>query len=137
MPVIVDENAIKQILSSEEFRHLGEPRIRLIAQAYEQLFAGNDVRFYGWANPALRKELWRLLGDQIEEVSETRLWMVVRRYRDLKRKAIVDAEEEAKRKAEEEAARKKAEAKKKAAEAKAAAEAQKAEEKPAEEKPPA
>lgn len=117
MNVPVDEDAIKKILANEEYAFLGEPRIRLVAQVYEQLFGGHDLKYHGWPNPALRKELWRLLGPQMRQVSETRIWMVVRRYRDLKRLAIVRAEEAEAQRREEEA---KAEA---AAKKKAAAEA--------------
>ena len=123
MAIPVDENAIKQILANEEFSFFGEARIRLVAQVYEQLFQGNDLKFYGFSNSALRKELWRLLGDDIRGLSETRVWMIVRRYRDHKRKAIVDAEAEVQRKVDEEAAARKAEAKAKAAEARAKAKA--------------
>ena len=128
MSVQVDEAAITNVLACREFAALGESRIRLVATAYEQLYQGQDLTRRDWSNTLLRKELWRLLGPQIEDASETLIWMALRRYRDVKRKAIFDArQEEARRKEEAEKAaalaRKKAAAeaaKKKKAEAEAA-----------------
>ena len=81
----VDDRAVKSIANSEYFRFLGEEKIRKVATAVEGM--GNTELFNRgrWVNPSLRIEIFRILGPELPQVSETYAYMVVRRYKDLKR----------------------------------------------------
>ncbi len=102
----VDEQAIAWIAKNEYFAHLGEKRIRAVAEATERVLREYGVDLFNqgrWINPALRKEMLKLLAPDLKQISETHFWMVVRRYRELKRFYKEKAELEIKKKAEEEA----------------------------------
>lgn len=118
----VDEKAVKEIASSDFYAFLGEERIRKIANAAEISGAAtlrNDGR---WLTPSIRQQVLRILAPELSSVSETYAWMVVRRYRELKRWYVDQAELAEKKRLEEEAkAKAAAEKAAKAAAAKAAA----------------
>lgn len=81
----VDEKAVKEIAGSEFYAFLGEDKIRRIAYASEITGAAelrNDGR---WLTPSIRQEVLRILAADLPSISETYAWMVVRRYRELKR----------------------------------------------------
>lgn len=118
----VDEKAVKQIATSDFYAFLGEEKVRKIANAAEITGAAtlrNDGR---WLTPSIRQEVLRILAPELSNVSETYAWMVVRRYRELKRWYVDQAELAEKKRIEEEAkAKLAAEKAAKAAAAKAAA----------------
>jgi hypothetical protein len=118
----VDEKAVQSIANSEYFRFLGEDRIRKVAVAAEATGVSNLTNDGRWLNPSVRQGVLRLLGEDLPQISETYCWLVVRRYRELKRFYREQAQEAEKKKAEEEAkAKLVAEKAAKAAAAKAAA----------------
>ena len=120
-PQPVDEQAVKSIAASDYFA-LGEDRIRRIAAACESVDGAADLQNQGrWLNPSIRKEVLRVLGADLQGISETKAWMVVRRYREQKRFFKEQVELAAKKKLEDEAkAKLAAEKAAKAAAAKAA-----------------
>lgn len=133
----VDEKAVKAIAQSEFYAFLGEDKVRKIAAAAELTGAAelrNDGR---WLTPSIRQQVLRILAPELSSISETYAWMVVRRYRDLKRWYVDQAEIAEKKRIEDEAKAKLAA--EKAAKAAAAAAAKKAAEaaKPAEPAKPA
>src|SRR5688572_18603251 len=102
----VDEKAIEWIAKNEYFSFLGEKKIREVAQATERVLREYGVDLFNqgrWMNPALRKEILKVLAPDLKSISETYAWMVARRYRELKRFYKEKAELEIKKKAEEEA----------------------------------
>ena len=133
---VVSERAVKEIAASEFFAFLGEARIRRVAEVAEQTGVAEVVNNGRWLNPSARQNVLRVLAPELSSVSETYAWMVVRRYRDLKR-WYIEQEMLAEKKKQEEEAKAKLAAEKaaKAAAAKKAAEAKPAEAKPAEAKP--
>lgn len=123
---VVDENAVKSIASSDYFRFLGEEKVRRVAEAVEKTGAVELFNKGRWINPVIRHEILKILGADLPQISETYAYMVVRRYRDLKRWYQEQAEiAEQKRLEEEKKAKLAAEkaAKAAAAKAKAAADA--------------
>lgn len=121
------DQAVRWIVANEYLGHLGEERIRRICAAVEKIESALDFegRFNEgrWMTPAFRKEVLRVLAPDLRQVSETHAWMVVRRYRELKRYFHEKAElEEKKRQEEEKKAKLAAEKAAKAAAAKAAKE---------------
>lgn len=118
----VDEQAVKSIAQAEFFAFLGEDKVRKVAEACERVESAQLVNQGRWLNPATRKEILRILGTELPQISETYAWMVARRYRDLKRYYKEQIELAEKKKREEEAkAKLAAEKAAKAAAAKAAA----------------
>lgn len=104
--ISVDEKAIEWIAKNEYFSFLGEKKIREVAQATERVLREYGVDLFNqgrWMNPALRKEILKVLSPDLKSISETYAWMVARRYRELKRYYKEKAELEIKRKADEEA----------------------------------
>lgn len=125
-PGVVSEKAVKEIAASEFYAFLGEGRIRKIAHAAEVTHAANLRSGGKWLTPSVRQEVLRILAPDLQDISETYAWMVVRRYRDLKRWYVDQAELAEKKRIEEEAkAKLAAEKAAKAAVAKKAAEAAK------------
>ena len=117
----IDEKAVKEIAASDFYAFLGEARIRRIAQAAE-ITGAAELRNGGrWLVPSVRQEVLRILAKDLPDISETYAWMVVRRYRELKRWYVDQAELAEKKRLEEEAkAKLAAEKAAKAAAAKAA-----------------
>jgi hypothetical protein len=125
--VTVDEKAVKEIAQSEFYAFLGEDKVRRIARAAEITGAAELRNMGRWLTPSARQEVLRILAPELPSISETFAWMVVRRYRELKRWTVEQALQAEKKRLEEEAKAKlaaekaaKAAAAKKAAEAKAA-----------------
>ena len=128
----VDDKAVKEIAQSEFYAFLGEDKVRRIAHAAEVTGAAELRNMGRWLNPSVRQEVLRILAPELESISETYAWMVVRRYRELKRWYFDQALLAEKKRLEEEAkAKLAAEKAAKAAAAKKAAEAKAAEAKPA------
>ena len=120
---MVSEKAVKEIAASEFYAFLGEDKIRRIANAAEVTHVA-DLRNGGkWLTPSARQEVLRILAPDLPSISETYAWMVVRRYRDLKRWYVDQAEQAEKKRIEDEAKAKLAA--EKAAKAAAAAAAKK------------
>src|SRR2546427_28455 len=104
MPSVdVDERAVKSIAENEYFAFLGEEKVRKVAEAAERVESAALVNGGRWLNPATRKEILRILGKELPQISETYAWMVARRYRDLKRFYIEEAELAEKKKRDDEA----------------------------------
>lgn len=126
--VAVDDKAVKEIAGSEFYAFLGEDKIRRIAHAAEVTGAAELRNSGRWLNPSMRQEVLRILAADLPSISETYAWMVVRRYRELKRWYVDQAMLAEKKRLEEEAkAKLAAEKAAKAAAAKAAAAAKPAE----------
>ena len=102
-PGTVDEKAIKSIAASDYFRFLGEDKIRKVAEAIEKLHATDMFNEGRWMNPTLRVEMLRILGPELPQISETYVWMVIRRYKDLKRYYLEMSVQAEKKRLEEEA----------------------------------
>ena len=118
---VVDEKAVASIAASDYFRFLGEDKIRKVADAVEKFGASEIVNNGRWINPVIRHEILRILGAELPQISETYAYMVVRRYRDLKRYSREQAEVAEKKRIDDEAkAKLAAEKAAKAAAAKAA-----------------
>lgn len=99
----VSEKAVKEIAASEFYAFLGEDKIRRIAHAAEVSHVA-DLRNGGkWLTPSARQEVLRILAPDLPSISETYAWMVVRRYRDLKRWYVDQAEQAEKKRIEDEA----------------------------------
>ncbi len=82
---MVDDRAVHAIASSDYFRFLGEDKVRRVAEAIENAGATEMFNHGRWINPVIRHEILRILGPELPQVSETYAYMVVRRYKDLKR----------------------------------------------------
>ena len=118
----VDEKAVKEIAGSEFYAFLGEDKIRRIARAAETTGAAELRNSGRWLNPSVRIEVLRILAADLPSISETYAWMVVRRYRELKRWYVEQVMLAEKKRLEDEAkAKLAAEKAAKAAAAKAAA----------------
>lgn len=120
----VSDKAVKEIAGSEFYAFLGEDKIRKIAHAAEVTHAAELRNGGKWLTPSVRQEVLRILAPDLPSISETYAWMVVRRYRDLKRWYVDQAEVAEKKRIEDEAKAKLAA--EKAAKAAAAAAAKKA-----------
>lgn len=100
------DQAVRWIVSNEYLGYLGEERIRRICAAVEKIESSLDLegRFNEgrWMTPAFRKEVLRVLTPDLRQISETHAWMVVRRYRELKRYFEEKTQLEEKRRQEEE-----------------------------------
>lgn len=100
------EQAIQWIAKNEYFAFLGEKKIRAIATATDKVESTYGLGIFNegrWMTPAFRKAMLQVLEDDLQQISETYAWMVVRRYRELKRYFKEKAELEAKRIRDEEA----------------------------------
>lgn len=100
------EQAIQWIAKNEYFAFLGEKKIRAIATATDKVESTYGLGIFNegrWMTPAFRKAMLQVLDDDLQQISETYAWMVVRRYRELKRYFKEKAELEAKRIRDEEA----------------------------------
>ncbi|HVO30897.1 MAG TPA: hypothetical protein VMV18_09175 [bacterium] len=135
---VVDDKAVKSIATNDYFRFLGEEKVRKVAEAIEKMGATELFNNGRWINPSIRHEILKILGPELPQISETYAYLVVRRYKDLKRFYREQAELAEKKRIEDEAkAKAAAEKAAKAAAAKAAAAAapKPAEAKPADAKP--
>lgn len=102
----LSEQAIQWIAKNEYFAFLGEKKIRAIAAATDHVESTYGLGIFNegrWMTPAFRKAMLQVLGDDLQQISETYAWMVVRRYRELKRFFKEKAELEEKKKRDDEA----------------------------------